>query len=38
MSKAAIKIKVDGLLAVLCPSFNIVKIYNGKTYDSFENV
>ena len=38
MSKAAIKIKVDGLLAVLCPSFNIVKIYNGKTYDSFENI
>jgi hypothetical protein len=37
LTRASIRIKVDGLLAVLSPSYNIVKLYNGKTLDSFNS-
>lgn len=36
LTRAAIKIKVDGILSVLCPSFNIMKLYNGRTLDSYK--
>lgn len=37
LTKAAIKIKVDGSLNVLCPSFGIVKVYNGKMRENYLN-
>lgn len=37
LTRGSIKIKVQGVLSVLCPSFNIVKIYNGKTLSSFNS-
>ena len=37
LTRGAIKIKVQGILSVLCPSFNIVKLYNGKTLSSFDS-
>ena len=37
LTRGAIKIKVQGILSVLCPSFNIVKLYNGKTLNSFDS-
>lgn len=37
LTRSAIKIKVQGVLSVLCPSFNIVKLYNEKTLSSFNS-
>jgi hypothetical protein len=37
LTKAAIKIKVDGSLNILCPSFGITKIYNGKMRENYLN-
>jgi hypothetical protein len=37
LTKAAIKIKVDGSLNILCPSYGIVKVYGGKMYEDFLN-
>jgi hypothetical protein len=37
LTRGAIKIKVQGVLSVLCPSFGIVKLYNGKTLNSFDS-
>ena len=37
LTRGSIKIKVQGVLSVLCPSFNIVKIYNGKTLASYNS-
>jgi hypothetical protein len=35
LTRAAIKIKIDGSLNMLCPSFGIVKVYNGKMKNNF---
>lgn len=37
LTRGAIKIKVQGVLSVLCPSFGVVKLYNNKTLNSFNN-
>lgn len=37
LTNAAIKIKVDGNLNILCPSYGIVKVYNGKMYEDYLN-
>lgn len=37
LTRGAIKIKVSGVLSVLCPSYNIVKIYGNKTLSSFNS-
>ena len=37
LTRGAIKIKVQGILSVLCPSFGVVKLYNGKTLNSFDS-
>ena len=37
LTKAAIKIKVDGILSVLQPSYNAVKLYDDKLFGSFVN-
>ena len=37
LTRGAIKIKVQGVLSVLCPSFGVVKLYNNKTLNSFDN-
>ena len=37
LTRGAIKIKVQGVLSVLCPSFGIVKLYNGKTLNNFDS-
>jgi len=37
LTRAAIKIKVDGILSVLCPTFNVRKIYGDKTLSSYGN-
>lgn len=37
LTQACIKIKVDGSLNILCPSFGIVKVYNGKMRENFLN-
>ena len=37
LTRGAIKIKVQGVLSVLCPSFGVVKLYNGKTLNSFDS-
>ena len=37
LTRGAIKIKVQGILSVLCPSFNVVKLYNEKTLSSFDS-
>jgi hypothetical protein len=35
LTRAAIKIKLPGVLSILCPSFNIMKLYNGKLYHEY---
>jgi hypothetical protein len=37
LTRAAVKIKVDGILSVLCPTYNVRKIYGGKTLSSYNN-
>lgn len=37
MTRAAIKIKVDGILSVLCPTYGIRKIYGDKTLSHYNN-
>lgn len=37
LTRGAIKIKIQGILSVLCPSFGVVKLYNGKTLNSFDS-
>jgi hypothetical protein len=37
INKEAIKLKVNGLLAVLTPSHNLYKLYGDRKYDSFTN-
>ena len=36
LTKSAIKIKMPGLLAVLCPSYDIIKLYNGRMLSSYK--
>lgn len=36
LTRAAIKIKVDGILSVLQPSYNIVKLYGDRLHGSFK--
>lgn len=41
LTRGAIKIKVQGVLSVLCPSFGVVKMYHNRTlntYDSDEQI
>ena len=35
LTRSAIKVKLPGLLSILCPSFNIMKLYNGKLYHEY---
>ena len=35
LTRAAIKIKLPGVLSILCPSFNIMKLYDGKLYHEY---
>ena len=37
LTKSAIKVKLPGLLSILCPSFDIMKIYNGKLYHEYDD-
>jgi hypothetical protein len=37
LTRAAIKIKVDGSLNMLCPSNGIIKVYGGKMGNEFIN-
>lgn len=37
MTRGAIKIKVSGVLSVLCPSYGIVKLYGDRTLSSFND-
>ena len=37
LTRGAIKVKVQGILSVLCPSFGVVKLYNRKTLNSFDS-
>lgn len=37
LTNSAIKLKIPGILAVLNPSYNIVKIYGNKKLDEFDN-
>ena len=35
LTRAAIKIKLPGVLSILCPSFDIMKLYDGKLYHEY---
>jgi hypothetical protein len=37
LTNSGIKLKIPGILAVLNPSYNIVKIYGNKKLDEFDN-
>lgn len=37
LTRAAVKIKVDGILSVLCPTYNVRKIYGDKTLSAYNN-
>lgn len=37
LTKSAIKVKMPGLLAVLCPSYDIIKLYNGRFLDQYKS-
>ena len=37
LTKASIKIKLPGILSILCPSFNIMKLYGDKLYHEYLN-
>lgn len=36
LTKAGIKVKMSGLLAVLCPSYDRIKLYGGKFLDEYQ--
>lgn len=36
LTRAAIKIKMPGLLAVLCPSYDVIKLYNERMLSSYK--
>jgi hypothetical protein len=35
LTKSSIKIKIPGLLSVLCPSFGIMKLYGNKKLEAY---
>jgi len=37
LTRKGIKAKIDGLLAVLCPSHNRIKLYGGRLQSSWDN-
>lgn len=37
ITKSAIKLKIDGVLSILCPAYDIMKIHGGKRYGQYES-
>jgi hypothetical protein len=37
ITKSAIKLKIDGVLSVLCPAYGFMKIHGGKKLSQYAN-